>query len=287
MGCSARVSIAVVGRVRDHVRVVRRVLGIAAVAVAVWLALVVLAAVFQRQLIYLPSTASPTPPSDAEEVVYTTDDGLELTAWFLAVDDVVSTVIVFPGNAGNRELRLPMARGLTARGHAVLLVDYRGYGGNPGSPSEDGLLRDAIAARDHLASRDDVEEASIAYLGESIGSGVAAGLAARVPPAALVLRSPFPELADVGRSAYPFLPVRTLLRDRYPVVEDLATTDAPVLVVAGDADRIVPTRLSRRVADALEAEIVEIEGAGHNDAALFTGSRYLDAVDTFLRASVP
>ncbi len=268
-------------------RVVRRVAGIAVVAVAVWLALVVLAAVFQRQLIYLPSVASPTPPSDVEEVAFTTGDGLQLAAWFLPVDDPVSTVIVFPGNAGNREQRLPMARGLTSRGHAVLLVDYRGYGGNPGSPSEDGLLRDAVAARDHLATRSDVEEASIAYLGESIGAGVAAGLAARAQPAALVLRSPFPELADVGRSVYPFLPIRTLLRDRYPVVEDLATNDAPVLVVAGDADRIVPTRLSRQVADAVDAELIEIEGAGHNDAALFTGDRYLDEVDAFLRASVP
>jgi uncharacterized protein len=262
------------------------VLVVIGVAVAAWLVLVLLAAVFQRQLIYLPSAASPTPPSDVEEVTYATDDGLTLTAWLLPVDDPVSTVLVFPGNAGNRELRLPMARGLTERGHAVLLVDYRGYGGNPGSPSEDGLLRDARAARDHLATRSDIEEASIAYLGESIGSGVAAGLTAQVPPAALVLRSPFPELADVGRSAYPFLPIRTLLRDRFPVVEDLATYDGPVLVVAGDADRIVPTRLSRQVADAVDAQLVEIEDAGHNDAALFTGSRYLDEVDAFLRASV-
>lgn len=268
-------------------RVVRRVIVIAGAVLAVWIALVVLAAVFQRQLIYLPSTAAPVPPSDVEEVGLTTDDGLELTAWFLAVEDPASTIIVFPGNAGNREVRLPMARGLTTRGHAVLLVDYRGYGGNPGSPSEGGLLRDAAAAREHLTTRSDVEEASIAYLGESIGSGVAAGLTTRVPPAALVLRSPFPELADVGRSAYPFLPIRTLLRDRYPVVEDLADTDAPVLVVAGAADRIVPTRLSRQVADAVEAELIEIEGAGHNDAALFTGERYLDEVDAFLRATVP
>lgn len=267
--------------------VVRRVLGIAGVAAAAWLALVLLAAVFQRQLIYLPSTATPAPPSDAEEVRFTTTDDLTLSAWLLGVEDPVSTVIVFPGNAGNRELRLPLARGLIERGHAVLLVDYRGYGGNPGAPSEQGLLRDAAAAREYLAARGDVEEASIVYLGESIGSGVASGLAAQVPPAALVLRSPFPELADVGRSAYPFLPVRTLLRDRYPVTQDLASYDGPILVVAGDADRIVPSRLSRRVAQEAGAHLVEIEDAGHNDLVLLSGARYLDEVDTFLRASVP
>jgi uncharacterized protein len=261
--------------------------GFAGIAVAVWLALVVFAAVFQRQLIYLPSTSTPTPPGDVEEVAFTTDDALTLTAWFLPVVDPVSTVIVFPGNAGSRALRLPMARGLAERGHAVLLVDYRGYGGHPGAPTEPGLRRDATAARAHLADRDDVDETTIVYLGESIGTGVAAGLAAQSPPAALVLRSPYPELADVGRAAYPFLPVRTLLRDRYPVSQDLTHYDGPVLVVAGDADRIVPTRLSRRVARAAGADLVEIEGAGHNDPALFTGARYLDEVDAFLRAAVP
>ena len=266
---------------------VRKVLGIAGVAAAAWLILVLLAAVFQRQLIYLPSTATPAPPSDVEEVEFTTTDDLTLSAWLLGVEDPVSTVIVFPGNAGNRELRLPLARGLVERGHAVLLLDYRGYGGNPGAPSEQGLLRDAAAVREYLATRGDVDEASIVYLGESIGSGVASGLAAQVPPAALVLRSPFPELADVGRSAYPFLPVRTLLRDRFPVTRDLASYDGPILVVAGDADRIVPSRLSSRVAQEAGAHLVEIEGAGHNDLVLLSGARYLDAVDTFLRASVP
>jgi uncharacterized protein len=264
-----------------------RVVAIGVVSVVVlWLALVVLVAIFQRQLIYLPDSAAPTPPEDVEEVTLSTDDGLELTSWFLPVEEQVSTVLVTPGNAGNRELRLPLARGLNERGHAVLLLDYRGFGGNAGSPSEEGLRADARAARAHLDARDDVDGDTLVYLGESIGTGVASGLATEAPPAALVLRSPFPELADVGRNAYPILPVRTLLRERYPVSDHLEAYGGPVLVVAGDADRIVPTELSRQVAEVAGAELVVIPGADHNDLRLLAGDPYLDAVDTHLRQTL-
>ena len=254
---------------------------------AVWLALSLLAALFQRQLIYLPDRSDPQPPDDVEVVALHTEDGLELAAWFLAPDEPpATTVLLAPGNAGNRAGRVPTARALVERGHAVLLLDYRGYGGNPGSPHEAGLVADARAARAHLDDRDDVDPDRVAYLGESIGTAVVAALAAEQPPAALVLRSPFPELADVARRAYPFLPVRTLLRERHPTREHLAGYDGPVLVVAGGADRIVPPGLSREVAEASGAHLIEVAGAGHNDAALFVGDRFLDAVDEHLREAV-
>ena len=246
----------------------------------------VLAWVFQRQLLYLPDTAEPAAPDDVEAVTLTTADGLELTAWFLGVDDPVSTVLVTPGNAGNRDLRLPLARGLQERGHQVLLLDYRGYGGNPGSPDQDGLLADAAAAHDHLVARDDVDPDRLVHLGESVGTGVAAGTSAQRPPAAVVLRSPFPELADAAASAYPFLPVRTLLRDRLPVTGALQPLDLPVLVVAGTADRIVPFDLSEQVAADLDAQLLALDGVDHNDRELLDGARYLDAVDGFLREVV-
>jgi uncharacterized protein len=253
----------------------------------VWLALVIFLAVFQRQIIYLPDGAEPVAPDDVEEVAYVTDDGLRLDGWLVSTTgEAVTTVLVAPGNAGNRGHRLLLARGLAERGHDVFLLDYRGYGGNPGSPSEEGLLVDARAARDHLVTERGVDEDRLAYLGESVGTGVAAGLAAQSPPAALVLRSPFPELAAVGRSVYPFLPVGTLLRDRFPVTEHLAAYDGPVLVVAGDADRIVPTRLSVQVAEAAGADLSVIGGVGHNDRALLDGDRFLDAVDEHLRSAV-
>jgi uncharacterized protein len=269
--------------------------GVATVAggvVGVWLLVVLLAWGFQRQLIYLPDGAAPVaPPSEVEEVDFTTADGLELAAWYLpAAGEPAAFVLVTPGNAGNRANRFPLARGLSARGHGVLLVDYRGYGGNPGNPSEAGLLRDAVGAWAYLESRDEVDAERIVLLGESIGAGVAAALAAELTPlgapAAVVLRSPFPSLGEVARAHYPFLPVGLLLRDRFPVSDQLADVDAPILVVAGDADSIVPTALSREVAVRADARYVELPGVDHNAAALLDGAEFLDAVDDFVRRSL-
>jgi uncharacterized protein len=296
------------------VEILRRVVRIVLVVVAAWALVVVLAALFQRQLIYLPDRSSPSPPPGVEEVALATDDGLTLTAWFVPAAGPPggwtggSTVLVAPGNAGSRALRLPLADGLAARGHAVLLLEYRGYGGNPGRPSEDGLIADGRAALAYLAARHDVDRDAIVLLGESLGTGVVAALAGRdrppagdggpaapvdggpaapvdgdVPTVPVVLRSPFTELADVGRAAYPFLPVRLLLRDRFPLVEDLRGHAGPILVIAGDRDTIVPTALSRQVATTLDAPLVTIPGADHNDRALLDGDRYLDAVDRFIR----
>jgi uncharacterized protein len=248
-----------------------------------WLLVVVLAAAFQRQLIHLPDTSVPPTPDDVTPVEVTTEDGLTLTHWWLATDvPATATVLVLPGNAGNRGLRLPLARGLADRGHDVLLVEHRGYGGNPGRPDEDGLVRDAVAARDHLVDELGVAADRVVHLGESLGSSVAARLSAEAPPAALVLRSPFPSLVDVGRRHYPFLPVGTLLWDRFETARHLERVTAPALVVAGDADRIIPVELSREVAEGADAEVVVLEGVDHNDRALVDGERYLDAVDAFL-----
>jgi uncharacterized protein len=261
--------------------IARFVLGVLLAYVAV----AILATVFQRQLIHLPDRTDPTVPSDVEVVRFDTEDGLELTAWFLPAEDPVATVLVAPGNAGNRSLRLPLARGLVARGHGVLLLEHRGYGGNPGSPSEAGLSADAAAARAHLDQRGDVDPNRIVHLGESLGSAVAAGLSVEHPPSALVLRSPFPSLVDVASRQLPFLPVGLLLRDRYPTGEHLGDVAAPVLVVAGERDRTVPYALSAEVADAAGAELVTID-ADHNDRALLDGDTYLDAVDRFVRSAV-
>ncbi|MGH8893217.1 MAG: alpha/beta hydrolase, partial [Actinomycetes bacterium] len=187
-------------------------------------------------------------------------------------------VLVAPGNGGNRAGRAGLAEELRRRGLAVLLMDYRGYGGNPGSPSEEGLARDAMAAADALEDLGYPAERTI-YFGESLGSGVAAALQVRRPPAGMVLRSPFTELADVGTRHYPWLPVRLLLRDRFPVVDDLADSEVPVTVVYGDRDSVVPTELSARVADEapLLVERMVIAGADHNDAVMF-GPRVAQAV---------
>ena len=154
------------------------------------------------------------------------------------------------GNAGHRGYRAPLAEALHEAGLSVLLFDYRGYGGNPGSPSEEGLALDVRAARDFLIEDVDVPPERLLYLGESLGAAVVTELATEHPPAGLVLRSPFVDLASVAAVHYPFLPARALLRDRFPVAEQLAGVEVPTTVVYGSADSIVPPEQSRAVAEA-------------------------------------
>jgi uncharacterized protein len=238
----------------------------------------------QRSLIYLPTRQLGPRPPGAQEATFTTSDGLELGGWFFPAEGAKGrAVLVCNGNAGNRSHRVPLAEALRDRGWAVLLYDYRGYGGNPGSPSEQGLAKDASAAVSWLEDRDDVDVDRIAYFGESLGAAVAAGLAAERPPATLVLRSPFTSLADLGSVHYPFLPVRLLLRDRFPVVDHVASYEGPVLVIWGEADTIVPPDQSSSVAEAApRSRHVVIDGADHNDRALLDGEELVEAVVGFL-----
>lgn len=239
----------------------------------------------QRQLIYFPDR-TPVPPAaeviaGGRDVTLRTADGLDLGAWFVEAvgpADTAMAVLVAPGNGGNRAGRAGFAEELSSRGLAVLLMDYRGYGGNPGTPSEDGLADDADAAVAALKELGYPAERTL-YFGESLGSGVVAALQARQPPAGVVLRSPFTELADVAAHHYPWIPVRALLRDRFPVVEHLATSDVPVTVIYGDRDSVVPSELSARVADLAPslAERVVLVGADHNDPVMF-GPRVATAV---------
>src|SRR5699024_645169 len=161
---------------------------------------------------------------------------------------------------------------------AVLLMDYRGYGGNPGSPSGDGLRQDAVAAADALAAQGYPPERTI-YFGESLGGAVVAALLAERPPAGVVFRSPFTELADVGRHHYPVLPVGLILRDRFPVAEHVSTTAVPVTVIRADHDSVVPAELSAQVAAAAPNLVEELvfDGADHNDPVMF-GPKVADAV---------
>jgi fermentation-respiration switch protein FrsA (DUF1100 family) len=241
----------------------------------------------QRQLIYYPDTTSVPPAADvipgARDVTLHTEDGLELGAWFVPAQVNASShrplaVLFAPGNGGNRLGRADFALKLQRRGFAVLLLDYRGYGGNPGSPGEDGIALDALAAVDALSDLGYPPGRTI-YFGESLGCGVVARLQEHRRPAAVLLRSPFTDLADVGSHHYPWLPVRLLLRDRFPVLDLFRTSEVPLTVVYGDRDSVVPTRLSARVANSAASLVEEIviEGADHNDPSMF-GARVADAV---------
>jgi fermentation-respiration switch protein FrsA (DUF1100 family) len=276
------------------------------VVAAVLLAPIGLLWAFQRRLIYLPAPRAVPPAASvlptAEEVTFATADGLRLGGWFVPARPRAGTgggavanpatrspgVLVCNGNGGNRSLRAALADALSRMGLHVLLFDYRGYGGNPGDPSEEGLAADARAAQAYLAGRAEVDADRLVYFGESLGAAVALRLAVERPPAALVLRSPFASLAEIGRVHYPLVPVSLLLRDRYDSAALAGRLAAPLLVVAGGRDGIVPASHSRRLFAAAPQpkRLVVLEGADHNDHELLAGPRLLAELRAFF-AGVP
>ncbi len=256
----------------------------------IWLTIIGAGAAFlgliwatQRQLIYFPDTAAPRLDAAGwHEVGYDTEDGLTLIAWYRPPEDDQPVIVVFNGNAGNRAGRLGLGEALAGHGAGVLLTDYRGYGGNPGSPSEAGLRRDADAAAAFVERT--APEAPTVYFGESLGSAVAVDLAGARPPAALVLRSPFTSMVELGRHHYPVLPVSALLRDRFAPIDVIARLQVPTLVIAGDADSIVPLQQSKAIYTASPGpkELLIIEGGDHNDWELVSGPAVVEAVHRFV-----
>ena len=268
-----------------RMRPARRVLQVLAIVVVLVLVVLTLAYLFQRRLIYAPSS-DPVPPAGtvlpgAHDVRLHTADGLTLGAWYLPARgrDLGVTVLVAHEKGGDRAIHALLAKRLAARGMSVLLFDYRGYGGNPGDPSEIGLALDARAAHDYLVHHMGIPQDRLVYLGESLGCAVVTELATAHPPGGLVLRSPFTALADAGAEHYPFLPVRLLLKDRYPLAEEIRRVHVPTVVVYGSADSVVPPAQSRTVARVAGGPTASVEepGADHTDPELTDGPQLVNA----------
>ncbi len=199
----------------------------------------------QRSLVFQPWSGD---PGRAEAVgmvpVKTTAaDGVAVIHWY-APPRGQAVIVLFHGNGGTVADLEPWAAAFHARGCGVVLADYRGYSGNPGSPSEEGLYADARAVLDWLAAQG-FKDRGIVLLGWSLGSGVAVQMAVERHPAALVLLAPYTTLVDVAVRQYPIFPVRTLMRDRFDSMSKITAVDAPLMIVAGDRDRIVPPDMGR------------------------------------------
>ena len=246
----------------------------------------------QRRLQYFPDTSRPALPSSFDQVrelTLHTADGLDLGAWYWPGRDdgpfAELTIVIFHGNGGHRGGRLGAMQQLAATGAGVLLFDYRGYGENAGQPSERGLCLDGEAAlawvRREVGGR-------VVLLGQSLGGGIATELAARHAGdglvAGLILQNAAASLVDIARSAYPWLPVGLLMRDRYAAVERMPAVSCPVLSIHAAEDRIVPLALGRRLFEAAPGPKTfwEIPGAGHNDLLEAAGAEYTPRIAAFL-----
>jgi len=250
-----------------------------------------------RSLLYFPMPASGATPAlaglDYEDLVLRADDGVELHGWWIGAERrragrAPVHLLLCHGNAGSIEDRLIHARYLVDAGVDVLLFDYRGYGRSQGSPGEEGTYRDARAARQALLARPGVDPARIAYLGEYLGAAVALELALAHPPLGIVLQSAFTSIRDMARFHYPFIPA-ALVPDAYPNLARVRELRAPLLVLHGDADDIVPVAAGRALhAAAPEPKRLQVlEGLGHNDLVSGAGPEYGRLIADWARSLSP
>ncbi len=223
----------------------------------------------QRGIMYFPDTTRRPPASvglpQAEEVELKTSDGERLVAWHVAPRAGKPIVLYFQGNGGGLDLRAHRFAALVSDGLGLLAMNYRGYGGSSGRPSEEGLLRDAAAAHDFAAARYGADR--IVLWGESLGTGVAVALAAERPVARVLLESPFTSAAAIAASVYWFVPVRVLMHDQFHSDRRIANVTAPVLVLHGERDTVVPIRFGEQLYALVRApkQFVRLPAAGHND----------------------
>ena len=223
----------------------------------------------QRSLMYFPETIRTTPAQaglpEAEEVTLTAADGINTIAWHVPPRDGKPVILYFHGNGGALRYRVERFHKLIADGIGLVALEYRGYGGSGGSPSEAGLIADGEAAYAFAAARYTVPQ--LVPWGESLGSGVAVALAAERPVGRVILEAPFTSAAAVAATHYWYLPVRLLMRDQFRSDERIGKVTAPVLILHGKQDAIVPFAMGEQLFELTKApkRIVRFLDGGHED----------------------
>ena len=244
--------------------------------------------VFQRHLLYFPDVARPElghlDALGVREITLNTADGLSPLSWYLPPRDGRPVIAYFHGNGGHIGYRAGRLRKFARKGYGVLMTEYRGYGGNPGTPTEPGLIADGAAALDFLGGEEITPNRLVIY-GESLGSGVAVPLAAKREVAGLILEAPFTSVAEVAQYHYSFMPASTLVRDRFDSLARIGDVKAPILILHGERDRIVPARFGRALFDAAPEpkELWIAQEAGHENLVRYGA---FEAVLGFLRRHV-
>lgn len=224
----------------------------------------------QRGLMYFPDRTRTVPADaglpEAQEEKLATADGETIIVWHIAPrDEKKPTIVYFHGNGGALNLRAQRFARLALEGFGVVGVSYRGYGGSSGSPTEEGLIADGVAAYEFAAKL--YSPARVVLWGESLGTGIAVAVASEAPVAKLVLETPFTSAAEVGASVYPFLPVRLLMKDQFRSDLRIRNVKASVLILHGEKDSVVPIRFGERLYEMIAAEkkFARFPGGEHYD----------------------
>lgn len=260
-------------------------------AAAVFVIFTAVLALNQSRLLYFPSQTLVATPADIglpfKPLTFASSDGLELSGWFVPAEEASGVILFCHGNAGNISHRLESIALFHRLGYGVLIFDYRGYGRSEGRPDEEGTYLDAAAAWRYLLEEEGIDPSRIVLFGRSLGGAIAARLASRERPGAVILESTFTSVPDLAAGLYPFLPVRLLCRFSYPTRQFATRITSPLLVIHSPEDEIVPYAQGRAVyAAASEPKrFLEISGS-HNTGFLQTGRHYEEGLHDFLRKAL-
>jgi fermentation-respiration switch protein FrsA (DUF1100 family) len=237
----------------------------------------------QRSMMYFPETIHTTPAQaglpQAEEIALTTSDGVHIAAWHVPPRDGKPVILYLHGNGGALRYRVERFSRLIADGIGVVAVEYRGYGGSSGSPSERGLIADGEAGYAFAAARYAVPQ--LVLWGESLGSGVAVALAAQKPVGRVILEAPFTSAVAIGARQYWYMPVRLLMSDQFRSDQRISKVTAPLLILHGAKDQVVPYAMGEALFNLANKpkRIVRFLDGGHEDldsnGALVAVGRFL------------
>jgi len=246
---------------------------------------------FESRLIFFPNVPDRLQgdwsPRDlpVEDVWLQASDGVKLHCWWIEAEGARFTFLAFHGNASNIANRADIYKFLRALPANVLAVEYRGYGRSEGKPSEAGLYRDAEAGLNYLKQTRQIDARNIIAYGQSLGSAVAAHLAAKHPVAGVVLEAPFPSLSAMAQKIFPFFPgAGALVWRQFDTERALASIHVPILIVHCTNDPVVPPELGERVFAAARPpkSIIRVNGYCHEEASLFALAQYQESLRGFL-----
>ncbi|MBU4286402.1 MAG: alpha/beta hydrolase [Verrucomicrobia bacterium] len=269
--------------------VIRIALSALKIAATVYVGLCILLFFRQSHMIYFPLSKVQATPADAglayESVALMTADDVRLASWYVPCEGARGTVLMCHGNGGNIGDRLHPISLFHELGLNVLIFDYRGYGESAGKPSEEGTYQDACAAGQYLVEKRNTPPDKIVVFGRSLGGAVAADLAGRVKPAALILEAAFTSIPDMGAKLYPYLPIRLLSRYRYNTLARMEQIKCPVLIAHSRDDEMIPFEQGQRLFAAAREPKTFFELTGdHNEGEALTSPAYRQALDAFLTA---
>ena len=246
---------------------------------------------FQRSFLYHPSVVNylkdqaTNEPSGIEKVKITTEDNIDLVAWFYNKNmEKFKTILFFHGNAGSLENRTYKLNHFKDLDVNFLIIAWRGFSGNEGEPNEIGLYKDAYSAIKWLNLKG-VSEKNIILYGESLGTGVAVEVAQTKNYAGVILESPYTSMVNLGKKYYPFFPVRFLLKDKFESYKKIKKISVPILVIHGKMDKIVPFAMGKKMYElANEPKFFYFQEYGdhmvdYDEKLLFTLKKFIQSLN--------